>query len=137
MLQARLVLLRFLLRDIVIKKTIGVCRRRKMKPSQAKKKQEAVIIDIRIKKQRKQKTRICETNDNRTNTKEKNQRHEDTQNKRCGSKSGNFVIPLLFVSETLGILLLWKIIRKILQQVLRGQSFRVKNRDPTTIKKDF
>lgn len=71
MLQARLVLLRFLLRDIVIKKTIGVCRRRKMKPSQAKKKQEAVIIDIRIKKQRKQKTRICETNDNRTNTKEK------------------------------------------------------------------
>lgn len=108
-----------------------------MKPSQAKKKQEAVIIDIRIKKQRKQKTRICETNDNRTNTKEKNQRHEDTQNKRCGSKSGNFVIPLLFVSETLGILLLWKIIRNILQQVLRGQSFRVKNRDPTTIKKDF
>lgn len=72
MLQARLVLLRFLLRDIVIKKTIGVCRRRKIKkPSQAKKKQEAVIIDIRIKKQRKQKTRICETNDNRTNTKEK------------------------------------------------------------------
>lgn len=108
-----------------------------MKPSQANKKQEAVIIDIRIKKQRKQKTRICETNDNRTNTKEKNQRHEDTQNKRCGSKSGNFVIPLLFVSETLGILLLWKIIRTILQQVLRGQSFRVKNRDPTTIKKDF
>lgn len=42
-----------------------------MKPSQANKKQEAVIIDIRIKKQRKQKTRICETNDNRTNTKEK------------------------------------------------------------------
>lgn len=32
--------------------------------------------------------------------KKKKQRHEDTQNKRCGSKSGNFVIPLLFVSET-------------------------------------
>lgn len=48
------------------------------KPSQAKKKQEAVIIDIRIKKQRKQKTRICETNDNRTNTKEKKTRDTKT-----------------------------------------------------------
>lgn len=56
MLQARLVLLRFLLRDIVIKKTIGVCRRRKMK-NQAKqkrsKKQSLSIYELRNKENKK------------------------------------------------------------------------------------
>lgn len=58
------------------------------KPSQAKKKQEAVIIDIRIKKQRKTKKLASVKQMTTELTQKKNQRHEDTQKQKMRKQIG-------------------------------------------------